>query len=218
LNGVLMRDGPELQATLQELQELAASAGVIEVEEATRRLVEQVDRIAAWGAARQQAWSGYYQYVHRFLRDVVRLDPSRVVTHRVRERLASDGSAALALTVAAAPPLQVLREVVPPRGEAPPLRRRRPAAEPPLAQEPADDAEGRLDADVRGAMAAGARRLADVTARLTGVLPESDRFAAAGRIAQAIARVTRPDARAERPWIPVDGGLTIEEWILPEPE
>ncbi len=215
LNEVLMRDGPDLQSTLQELQELASAAGALDVEEATRRLVEQVDRIAAWGAARQHAWSGYYQYVHRFLRDVVRLDPSRVVTHRVRERLASDGSTQLALAVAAAPPMQVLREIVPPPSGKPPVRRPRPDAEAPLAQEPPEDREARLDADVRGAIAAGARGLGDVTARLTGVLPAPERYAAAGRIAHAIARVTRPDARAERPWVPVDSGLQIEEWTLP---
>jgi chromosome partition protein MukF len=228
LNQVLLRDAHELQGVLQEIQETATltcapptvTASAREAEEAseaTRAVVEQVDRIAAWGAARQRAWSGYYQYVHRFLRDVVRLDPSRVITHRVRERLAGKNGQPFALAVAAAPALRLLRDVEAPPGERPPVRRRRPEPEPALAPLPVEDPQERLDTDVRAALAAGARGLGDVTARLTGDLPAGDRFVAAGRIAQTIARLSHPDARAERPWVPVDAGLAIEEWTLPTP-
>jgi chromosome partition protein MukF len=215
LNQVLLRDAHELQSVLQEIQEMASTARVDEASEATRAVVDQVDRIAAWGAARQRAWSGYYQYVHRFLRDVVRLDPSRVITHRVRERLAGKTGQPFALTVAAAPSLRLLRDVEAPPGERPPVRRRRPDAEPALVPVPPENPQEKLDTDVRAALAAGARSLGDVTARLMGALPEGDRFVAAGRIAQTIARVTAPDARAERPWVPVESGLEIEEWTLP---
>jgi chromosome partition protein MukF len=221
LNQVLMRDAHELQGVLQEIQEMAAATTSVheaeEASEATRAVVDQVDRIAAWGAARQRAWSGYYQYVHRFLRDVVRLDPSRVITHRVRERLAGKSGQPFALAVAAAPALRLLRDVEAPPGERPPVRRRRPEPEPALAPLPVEDPQERLDTDVRAALAAGARGLGDVTARLTGDLPAGDRFVAAGRIAQTIARLSHPDARAERPWVPVDAGLAIEEWTLPAP-
>jgi chromosome partition protein MukF len=231
LNQVLLRDAHELQGVLQEIQETtalacapsgatAAASSIREAEEAseaTRAVVEHVDRIAAWGAARQRAWSGYYQYVHRFLRDVVRLDPSRVITHRVRERLAGKSGQPFALTVAAAPALRLLRDVEAPPGERPPVRRRRPEPEPALAPFPIEDPQEKLDTDVRAALAAGARGLGDVTARLTGELPAGDRFVAAGRIAQTIARLSHPDARAERPWVPVDAGLAIEEWTLPSP-
>jgi chromosome partition protein MukF len=218
LNQVLLRDAHELQSVLQEIQELAAAAGAGEAEEASRAIVEHVDRIAAWGAARQHAWSAYYQYVLRFLRDIVRLDPSRVITHRVRERLAGKGGRPFALTIAAAPALSMLREVEAPPGERPPVRRRRPEPEPPLAEEAAEDPQAKLDTDVRAVIASGVRGLGEVTARLTGALPASERFVAAGRIAHTTARVSHPDARAERPWVPVEGGLEIEEWTLREPE
>jgi chromosome partition protein MukF len=214
LNQVLLRDAHELQAVLQELDELAANAGAREAEEATRTTVDQVDRIASWGAARQRAWSGYYQYVHRFLRDVVRLDPSRVITHRVRERLAGSGGTPFALTVAAAPPLRLLRDVETPPGARPPVKRRKPEKEADLSEEPAVDPQARLDAEVRGALAAGARGLGEVTARLTDPLPGEDRFVAAGRIAHTVARVARPEGRAERPWVPLADGLEIEEWTI----
>jgi chromosome partition protein MukF len=221
LNQVLLRDAHELQSALQEIQELAASAphdDARDADEASRALVEQVDRIAAWGAARQRAWSEYYQYVHRFLRDVVRLDPSRVITHRVRESLAAEGGARFALTVAAAPAIRLLRDVDAPPAERPPVRRRRPDAEPTLAEEPAVDPQARLETDVRAAVAGGARGLAEVTTRVAGALGSTERFVASGRIAQTIARVTRPDARADRPWVSVADGLVIEEWRLPEIE
>jgi chromosome partition protein MukF len=218
LNQVLLRDAHELQAALYAIQEIAITTPLDdarEADEASRAIAEQVDRIAAWGAARQRAWSEYYQYVHRFLRDVVRLDPSRVITHRVRESLTAEGGARFALTVAAAPPIRLLRDVETPPGERPPVKRRRPEAEPALREEIVEDPRARLEGDVRAAVAAGARGLVDVTTRLAGGLPEAERFAAAGRIAQAIAKVSRPDARAERPWLPIDAGLVIEEWTLP---
>jgi len=222
LNQVLLRDAHELQAALQELQEIAANAtdgaardAAIDADEASRAIVEQVDRIAAWGSARQRAWSEYYQYVHRFLRDVVRLDPSRVITHRVRESLAAGSGVRFALTVAAAPAIRLLREVEAPPGERPPVKRRRPEAEPALAEEPAVDTQALLEAAVRAALNGGARGLADVTTRVAGGLPAGERFVATGRIAQTIARVSRPDARAERPWVPIEDGLVIEEWVLP---
>ena len=57
LNEILMRDTHELAAALQEIQELAQQAGALEAEEAARRVSDQVERIAAWGASRQRAWS-----------------------------------------------------------------------------------------------------------------------------------------------------------------
>ena len=85
LNEILLRDTHHFVALLQEIQALAATVEKTEVEEAVQRVIEHVDRIAAWGGARQRAWSEYYQYVHRYLRDVVRLDPERALSQRLRE-------------------------------------------------------------------------------------------------------------------------------------
>jgi chromosome partition protein MukF len=212
LNQVLLHDTHQLQATLQEIQELATGAGAEEAEAAARNVMDQVDRIAAWGAARQRAWSEYYQFVHRFLRDVVRLDPTRVLTHRLREMLAGRSGRPFALTVAAAPPIRLLRAVVPPPDARPPVKRRKKEKEEGLVEVAAEDPQARLESDVRAAMAAGARGLHDITQRLTEGLEPGARFAAAGKIAHAVARVGRPDASAERPWLPVDAALQIEEW------
>jgi chromosome partition protein MukF len=76
-------------ALLQEVQDLAEAAGMPEAQEACQRVIEHVDGIANWGDARQRTWSEYYQYVHRYLRDVVRLDPDRALSQRVRDQLAA---------------------------------------------------------------------------------------------------------------------------------
>jgi chromosome partition protein MukF len=212
LNHVLLHDTHQLQATLQEILELAANAGAEEAEAAARNVTDQVDRIAAWGAARQRAWSEYYQYVHRFLRDVVRLDPTRVLTHRLRELLAGSRGRPFALTVAQAPPIRLLRAVTPPPEARPPVKRRKKEKEAGLDEVAPDDPQARLEAEVRAVIAGGAHGLREITAKLTEGLAPGERFAAAGKIAHAVARVGRPDASAERPWLPVDGALHIEEW------
>lgn len=217
LNQVLLRDAHALSAALQEVQELAAAAESREAEEGARILMDQVDRIAAWGSARQRAWSEYYQYVHRFLRDVVRLDPSRVLTHRLHERLAGKAGAPFALVVADAPPLRLLRADVPKSVERPPVRRRRVPLDAPLAEEPARDPQAKLTEDVRAAVLAGARGLCEVTAEITGQLPPEERFVAAGRVAHAVAAVCRPNAAADRPWLRASDDLLIEEWTVTEP-
>jgi chromosome partition protein MukF len=213
LNQVLLHDTHQLQTTLQELQELAANAGADEAEAAARNVMDQVDRIAAWGAARQRAWSEYYQYAHRFLREIVRLDPTRVLTHRLREMLAGRSGRPFALTVASAPPIRLLRAVVPPPDARPPVKRRKKESDEKSLDEVApDDPQARLEAEVRAVIAAGARSLREITTKLTEGLEPQERFAAAGKIAHAVARVGRPDASAERPWLGVDEALQIEEW------
>jgi chromosome partition protein MukF len=212
LNHVLLHDTHRLQSALQEIHELAAAAGADEADEAARAVMDQVDRIAAWGAARQRAWSDYYQYVHRFLRDVVRLDPARVLTHRLREALAGRGSRPFALTVAAAPPIRLLRAVTPPPGTRPPVRRKKKEEGAPLSEVAADDPQARLEESVRAARSAGARGLRAITEKLTAEVPREERFVLAGRIAGALAKVSAPSARAERPWLAVDAALQIEEW------
>src|SRR6185369_15649223 len=109
LNEVLLRDTHHFVALLQEVQTLATAARRDEAEQAVQRVIEHVDRIAAWGGARQRAWSEYYQYVHRYLRDVVRLDPDRALSQRLREQLASWTTRPFHLLVAHAPSIRLLR-------------------------------------------------------------------------------------------------------------
>ena len=109
LNEVLLRDTHHFVALLQEIQTLAGDAGNTDAEETVQRVIEHVDRIAAWGAARQRAWSDYYQYVHRYLRDVVRLDPDRALSQRLRDQVAGWTARPFFTLVAHAPSIRLLR-------------------------------------------------------------------------------------------------------------
>ncbi|MCX5745684.1 MAG: condensin subunit MukF [Proteobacteria bacterium] len=210
LNEVLLRDSSVLLTQLQDVEELAFAAGNGEAEAAARRLMDQIDRSVAWGSARQRAWSEYFQYVHRYLRDVVRLDPTRALTQRLRDQLANVG-ATFALAYAAAPPIRILRTVAPVRDKPPVARPRQPREQEPVT-EPAIDPQALLDEKVHRSLAGGAPTLSIVTAEVTTELPDAERFVEAGRVAGTVARLARVASAPERAWVAVAGALEIEEW------
>lgn len=155
LNEVLLRDTHQFVALLQEVHDMAEAAGRIDAQEAAQRVIEQVDRIAVWGDARQRAWSDYYQYVHRYLRDVVRLDPDRALSQRLRDQLAGWTGNPFHLVLASAPSIRVLRDASP-RVDRPVVMRPRADRERPPDDVPAYDGELDLDALVLAALEAGA--------------------------------------------------------------
>lgn len=217
LNHVLLSESHRLQALLEDLQELALAQGASDAEDQIRRAADQIDRIAAWSSGRQKAWSDYYQYVHRYLRDVVRLDPSRALTARLREQLSGKGGKRFTLAVATSPAPLLLREVAP-SPHRPPVKRPRAERDTPPSEEATVDPYQVLEDSVRDKLDAGAVSLRDVTAQVTAELPEEERFRAAGRVAQIVARLARTRADRERPWLPVDEAFAIEEWSLPQRE
>ncbi len=211
LNEVLLRDGSVLLGLLHDIEELAVAANAVEAETAAHRLMDQIDRSAAWGAARQRAWSEYFQYVHRYLRDVVRLDPTRALTQRLRDQLAGLGQK-FALAYAGAPPIRILRTVATPRDRAPVVRPRAPREKDPVAEAP-EDPQALLDTKVRRALDGGAVALSSVTSEVTAELAGGERFLEAGRIAHTVAQLAHAKADVERPWVAV-GDLEIEDWRL----
>jgi chromosome partition protein MukF len=211
LNEVLLRDCHHLSMLLSELVEVCAGAEALEAENQAQRLITDIERMAAWGATRQKAWSEYYEYVHRYLRDVVRLDPARALTARLREQLADHSKRPFALIVAAAAPLRVLRDVQA-VVEPPPVRRPKKPREAELETgDPAPDPLVELERDVKAQLASGVSSLGELTARLTEHLAPAERFLTAGRIADIVARLTRPIFVRERPWVDVAVGLAIEQ-------
>jgi chromosome partition protein MukF len=212
LNDVLLHDSGLLLALLHDIEELAVAAGDADAEAAAHRLMDQVDRIASWGSARLRAWSDYFQYVHRYLRDVVRLDPTRALTQRLREQLAGSGRP-FALAYAGAPPMQVLRDTPAVPDPRPVVRRRATWDREPLAVA-AEDPQAALEAKVQHSLDGGAEALSVVTAEVTAQLPEAEQFVEAGRIANTVARLARPSAELERPWVAVADELEIEDWRL----
>lgn len=213
LGDVLLRGTSQLHTLLQDLQDLAVAAGAADAEAATLRLIDQVDRIVAWGSARQRAWSEYYQYVHRYLRDVVRLDPTRALTQRLRAQLADEAGRSWSLAIAGAPPIQLLRQVAAVR-DAKPVARPRAQRDKEPADDDAVDPQAVLDARVRASLDAGAAALSEVTGDVAADTPPAERFVIAGRVAHTVARLARPRSARERAWVPATDAIILEEWAL----
>jgi chromosome partition protein MukF len=217
LNHVLLSESHRLQALLEDLQDLALAHAATAAEAAIRRAADQLDRIAAWSSGRQKSWSEYYQYVHRYLRDVVRLDPSRALTARLRDQLSGKLGKRFTLAVAHTPAPLLLREVAP-SPDRPPVKRPRADRDVPPTEQAAEDPLAVLEDAVRKELDGGATSLRDVTASVTSDMPEAERFRAAGRVAQAVAKLARTHADRERPWLAVDEAFAIEDWSLPRKE
>jgi chromosome partition protein MukF len=215
LNTVLLHDTHQILAVLSDIEQIAHQTTMSEAEEATQRVSEQVDRVAAWGRTRQLAWSNYYQYVHRFLRDVVRLDPSRALSERLRNQLADWTKQPFSWIVAHASKIRVLRESVA-RAQRPPVLRPPQDREISLEYIPSNSEDARLEDLVRGAVASGKTSLSQVLAEVLPQIDHARRFGFVGRIAAQLAAETTPHADLERPWVPVPGELEVEEWLLPE--
>jgi chromosome partition protein MukF len=213
LNEVLLRDSSHIQALLQEIQQAAATADATEAEEAAQRVGEQVDRMAAWGASRQQAWSGYYQYVHRFLRDVVRLDPDRALSQRLLDQVRNWPSRPFAMVVASEARIRLLRSVSA-RGERPPVGRPRADREMELIAVAAENRDVDLEELVRDALRDGHLGLAAVTRRVLPHIDEADRYRNTGRIAAIVAKLSTPRSEHERPWVAVTDAVEIEDWAI----
>jgi len=214
LNDILLRDAHELSSVLQDIQEVTVNAQAEGAEAAVERVMEQVDRIRAWGAARQRAWSEYYQYVHRYLCDVVRLDPSRALIQRLREQLSQHTSRPFALSVAAAASPRLLREIAPFKDDKPKVSRPRAERERPPSDTDAVDQHAIVEALVQGALSRGSDGLCDVTQQVNAETPSELRFVTAGRVAQVVARLARTTIDRDRPWVSVNDGLVIEEWKI----
>ena len=217
LNEVLLQDAVHLQALLQDIEQLAADFPHAPAEQAAQRVAEHVDRVSAWGSDRLRAWSDYYQYVHRYLRDVVRLDPDRAVSQRLRDQLASWLDRPFALGLAHAPSIRLLREVDA-RAERPPVTRPRRDLEAPLEHVAPHDARAALQERVLACLRSGVTSLSAVVSRVLPEVPERDRYRAAGSVTATVGRDPRARSAVVRPWVQVAGDLQLEDWSLDDQE
>lgn len=230
LNEVLLRDSNHLHTLLSELAAPFADYCEQKTEDAvpedsreggheqaqsalqlTATLAEHIDRVAAWGAARQKAWSDYYEYVHRYLRDVVRLDPSRALSQRLRQQLLDHGKRPFTLSVAAEVGMRVLRDPAPLEAPPPVRRERKPRDKEPATTTAEPDPMLVLEQSVTDLLRSGLSTLTELTERLTQDLEPNERFLVAGRIAEIVGRLPQSQLLRERPWVPVHNELSIEQ-------
>jgi len=213
LSEVLLRDSTQLTTLLQEIQALAGEESDAEL--AVQRVIEHVDRIGAWGRTRLHAWSDYYHYVHRYLRDVVRLDPDRALSQRLRDQLVGWPEAMFFCCAASEPPTTVLRRVDA-RVERPPVSRPRADREASPEHVIPTDLQRDLETLVEQTLSAGASTLAEVTARVLEQVEVSHHYMSAGRIAELVARAGPVWSEREAPWRHV-ARLELEDWDLEGP-
>ncbi len=213
LNEILLRDTHHFVALLLEIQTLAVAVANTEAEATVQRVIEHVDRIAAWGSARQRAWSEYYQYVHRYLRDVVRLDPDRALSQRLRDQLAAWPKRPFHLVAARAPSIRLLRALEA-RVEHPPVVQPRAERDADPEWVEPESLVADIEALVERARDEGAATLASVSSRVLSDLPQAVRYAATGRIAHAVAQRSQVRSERERPWTPALDRLEVEDWTI----
>jgi chromosome partition protein MukF len=213
LNTVLMRDTDLMLTLLQEIEQAAATVDAHDAEAAAHSVAEHVERVSAWGGERQRAWSEYYQYVQRYLRTVVRLDPQRALSQRLRDQIAGWTERPFAYYVAEVPSIRILRELEA-RVERPPVERPRRSLDEELTMEPPDVEPEALEARVRALLADNPKRLSIVVGALLPGLPVHERFKAVGRIAALVAQDAHVLREIERPWVSVPTGLVLEDWPI----
>ena len=212
LNDILLRDAASLLTLLQDIAEIAREAGAAEGQTASQQLADQVDRVAAWGASRQRAWSDYYRYVQRFLRDVVRLDPGRALSQRLREQLRGFCDHKYHLVTSESAPLPIPR-VPDMRVERPAVVRAATDRAFDLEAVLADDAGLQLDERARALLGKRPSSLVEVVRQVVPLLPEAERFRAVGRLT-ALCGEAPVQPRHERPFTPVGGGIEIQDWAF----
>jgi chromosome partition protein MukF len=151
--------------------------------------------------------------VHRYLRDVVRLDPDRALSQRLRDQVAAWPGRPFHLVVGHAPSIRLLRELES-RVERAVVARPRVDREAEPAWVDPENMLADIHALVAQALDDGVETLADVTSRVLPALPPAAHYAAAGRVADAVARLARVRGVRERPWAAVLDRLEIEDWIV----
>lgn len=213
LGQILLKDCQQFLVLLQEVQQHAVNARVVEAEEASQRVIEHVDGILAWASTRQAAWSTYYQYVHRFLREVVRLDPERALSQRLRDQLAGWLDRPHALVAAAEPSIVLLRPVEA-REERLPVQQRRRLRDRDPDEVPPSTTERDLEARVREGLDAGVDRLSELIAWAAADEHADRHYLLAGRVTELAARLAEPRSPRERAWTPTGLGFEVEDWSL----
>lgn len=221
LNEVLLRDTSHLLTILQEIHALAEQENQQESEETVQRVIEHIDRIAAWGRTRQRAWSQFYESVHRFICDVVRLDPDRAISQRLRDQIANWSTSTFYVNVAAAPSIRLIRQLDSRTGRPPVVRPLKDREADPILVQPENVALV-IENLVNEALASGAKTLAEVTEWVLSNVPQNfppnSHYAIVGRVANVLPRIKRMRSALERPWRTVAPNLELEDWEPPKVE
>ena len=214
LNLVLLRDSGELLDLLDEIARLAVTAEQALTQRAADEAGLQVERVKSWGRERQAAWSDYFQYLQRYLRTVVRLDPERALSHRLRDGLAAWSDSPYYWLGVEPEALVEWKEWKAPVSK-PPVERPRQEWSPPV-QDSSPSPEFDLQSAVQKALDGGAVNLTEVLLAVLPDVPEPKVYRTIGRVAEILARLTLVQPQTRRPWVEL-GDFEVEQWKLAGP-
>ena len=209
LRDVVLEEQRALEAVLDDISGLAQAAGAERAERTVSELASDLTRLADWAVKRHEEWSGYYQSMLQTLRSLVRLDPDRELTQRMRDSLQSWPDQPWTLAVSPRLRIRVLRPVE--YAMERPVVEREHRGEQAVSTEPRP-VEVALEDLVLRALDGGAATLVQV---LREVLPSAApelRFRDAGRVAEIVAAKASVYSPMERRWENVVDELIVEDW------
>lgn len=89
LHTLLSQETDNLLSIIEDISELAQIARKHEELEAAESVQNQLEAVREWANVSLEDWSKYYINVHNFIRVMVRTDPNREASHRLREAISS---------------------------------------------------------------------------------------------------------------------------------
>ena len=211
LKDVLMRETGDLLTLLADIEELATDSHADPAADAAREAQLKVDGIGAWGRARHEAWSEYFATVQRFIREHVRMDPDRALSRRLQKAITSWPDDPWFLDVCEVQPYLHLRE---PSVDRPRISVTRAAEDRERDLAVVDDVDWESDLAARVAAWLDDHPTTTLSQALAALLPEAQRFRFAGRITRLLASQGLVESARERPWVPVDDELEVEQWVV----
>jgi len=84
LHKLIMQETDSLIAIIQDIGELAATAGNHEAVHVAESVQNQLDTTRNWAHSAHEDWSRFYGNVHSYIRTFVRCDPKRELSYRMR--------------------------------------------------------------------------------------------------------------------------------------
>ena len=211
LKDVLIGETGDLLNLLAEIESLAGEAKADEAADAAREAQLKVDGIAAWGRSRHEAWSEYFGAVQRFIRDHVRMDPDRAVSRRLQDAITGWPDKPWTLDVAEARSYLHLRR---PDVDRPRVAVRQSSRDRESEPEFVDSADWETALATSVAAWLQAHPETTLSDALLALLPGEQRFRFAGRITRVLAQLGVVTSDRERPWVPVDHELEVEQWAI----
>lgn len=83
----LLAENSTIKQGLNEIYEMADQQGQVKVVELIDRIYLRLDQLEQWGKERVSSWSQYYRRVNDYLQSIVRFDPNREFSRKLKDRI-----------------------------------------------------------------------------------------------------------------------------------